>query len=129
MATQAPQTSAPRARGPQPTRPLRSAFDDPLLQAFCKEYAARQAENDVKATDASNRWLRRKAWLTAYMERNAHLYGTEHARREKFKIDWELNDAMDAWSWHTREAARCHAAIETKLRMAELNDRIHGVRR
>lgn len=128
MATQAPQTSAPRPRGPQPTRPLRSAFDDPLLQAFVNEYADRQAENDVKATEASNRWMRRKAFLVAYLERNAHAYSELQARK-KMTDDYELNDAMDAWSWHAREAARCHAAIETKLRMADLYDRIHGIRR
>lgn len=113
--------TAPTQRRPQP-RP-HGPFTDPLLRAYVTEYAARQRENDEKATDASNRWLRRKAWLTAYMERNAHLYQTETARRNKMKDDYELNDAMDAWSWHTREAARCHDAIETALRMADLAER------
>lgn len=122
----APQTNAPRPRGPQPTR--RSAFEDPRLHAFVKEYGDRQAENDVAATEASNRWLRRKAFLVAYLRQNAHAY-SEIQARQKVADDWELNDAMDAWSWHAREAARCHAAIETKLRRAELHDRLYGIRR
>lgn len=120
-----PQPRSPQASRP---RPIRSAFEDPRLHAFVKEYGDRQDENDVKATEASNRWLRRKAYLTAYLERNAHAY-SELQRRQKVSDDWELRDAMDAWSWHTREAARCHAAIETKLRRADLYDRLHGIRR
>lgn len=120
-------------RKPSPTphqrrAPLRSAFDDPLFRAYVTEYADRQAENDAKATEASNRWLRRKAYLASYLERNAHVY-SELQARQKMSEDWALSDAMDAWGWHAREAARCHAAIETKFRMAQLSDRLRGVSR
>lgn len=110
--------TAPRPRSPQPG-PLRSAFDDPRLRAYLQEYAKRQRENDDKATEASNRWLKRKAYLTAYCAQAGY---SEHSTREKAKGDWELNDAMDAWSWHMREAARCHAAIDTAIKMAKLHD-------
>lgn len=116
-------TTAPRQRGQQAESQRPSAFYDPRLRAYLHEYHARQRENDEKATEASNRWLRRKAFLVAYMAQNPHLYGTEAAQREKMANDWALNDAMDSWSWHQREAARCHAAIESAIRMAELSDR------
>lgn len=119
-------TQVPRQRDPQgePNRPRStSAFFDPMLRAYVTEYALRQRENDAKATEASNKWEARKAWLTLYIERNRHLYQTDTAKRDKFKGDYELQDAMDSWSWHAREAARCHDAIETTLRMAELSER------
>lgn len=117
--------TAPQQRKPQPhPRPHpQSPFLDPRLRAYVTEYADRQRENDAKATEASNRWLARKAWLVAFMEQNAHLYQTETARRDKLANDYALNDAMDAWSWHMREAARCHDAVETALRMADLAER------
>lgn len=117
----APPPRRPQAEGShQRQRP--SAFDDPRFRAYVSEYAARQRENDAKATEASNRWLARKAFLTDYMEQNPHLYGTETAKRQKCRDDYVLNDAMDAWSWHMREAARCHDAIETAVTMARLAD-------
>lgn len=120
----ATQTAVPRPRGPQdqPTRST-SAYLDPMLRAYVFEYAERQRQQDAKATAASNKWEARKAWLNAYMDRNKHLYQTETSRRNKTDADYELKDAMEAWSWHTREAARCHDAIETTLRMAELSER------
>lgn len=116
-----PQQAAPSQRRPQPG-PRRSALQDPLLRAYITEYAARARENDQKATEASNRWLARKAYLVAFMARNEHLYQTETAQRQKLAGDYALNDAMDAWSWHMREAARCHAAIDTAIKMAKLAD-------
>lgn len=120
----ATQTTIPGPRGPHTDRTRStSAFLDPMLRAYVHEYAKRQRESDAKATEASNKWEARKAWLIAYMERNSHLYKTDTAKRNKVSNDYELNDAMDAWSWHAREAARCHDAIETALRMAELSER------
>lgn len=116
----APPRQRPKAGEAESKAP--SAFQDPMVRAYLAEYYERQRENDEKATEASNRWLSRKAYLVAYMARNPHLYGSEAAQRDKMANDWSLNDAMDAWSWHTREAARCHAAIESTIRMAQLRD-------
>lgn len=130
-------TTPTSSRKPSPTpqqrdpgwRPGQSAFDDPKFRAYVSEYAARQAENDHRATEASNRWLKRKAWLEAYIKANEFLYQSEKAKRDKVANDWELSDAMDAWKWHGAEAQRCHNAIQTKFRMAELSDRLRGIGR
>lgn len=113
-----PKQETPRQRRPQPG-PRPSALQDPLLRAYITEYSERQRENDAKATEASNRWLRRKTFLVAYCAKNNY---SEHAARQKYRDDYELSDAMDAWSWHMREAARCHAAVDTAIKMAKLAD-------
>jgi len=61
------------------------------------EYRSLQAER------ASEKWEKRKAQLERYCDRNKY---TEEQKRNKFRIDWDLNDAMDSWNWNRREANR-----------------------
>lgn len=69
----------------------------------------------VKAGAASLKWEKRKQWLNDYMAANAANYASEKSRRDKTMGDWVLQDAMDTWNWHRREANRLAQLIQTEL--------------
>lgn len=81
-------------------------------RAYITLYWHRMRKSNEEATHASNKWQERNAFLKEYCRVNQY---TEHQTREKMRLDYALNDAMDAWSWHTREAARCESVIAMEL--------------
>jgi hypothetical protein len=93
----------------------------PFMRPDQREYVeamfARQRKCNADATEASNLWQQRSAWLDAYCDRNNY---NENSKRDKRKLDWALNDAYDKWSWNEREARRCHDAIQSVWLMIQL---------
>lgn len=88
-------------------------------RVYIINYRDRQRDANKKATEASNRWQERKAWLKAYaIENNYDL--TEKPYRDLMTNDWQLKDAMDDWKWFAGEASRCHDAIDTELKVSEV---------
>lgn len=85
---------------------------DIATREYINLYWAKKRKHDKLATAASNKWTNRKGYVTAYCKHHGY---SEFQTREKVRIDWVLNDAMDAWSWHTREAARCSEVITAEL--------------
>lgn len=79
---------------------------------YIYRYWTRQRRSNRLATEASNAWHARSNELDEICALNG-IYG--QAKRDKRKNDWDLNDAMDKWSWHEREAKRCAAAIQTEI--------------
>jgi hypothetical protein len=83
----------------------------PAQRAYVTLYGARQRKANRAATIAANKWEIRKAYLTARaIATGWDLDGKTF--RDFCKLDYGLNDAMDAWSWNEREAKRCADAID-----------------
>lgn len=85
---------------------------NPERQEYIMGMYQRQRKSNEAATVASNAWMRRKDYLSRYCEANRY---TEEQTRQKMTIDWALNDALDRWNWHRREANRCAMAIQTEV--------------
>ena len=84
--------------------------------AYIHLYYERKRKQDKLAQEASNKWEARKAHLVQRaMMSGWDLEGTKF--RETCDKDYALNDAMQAWSWHEREARRCKGVIETEMLM------------
>lgn len=82
-----------------------------------RELSFRLEQATRKADVASQQWEERRDYLTDYCAINGY---TEEQRRSKFKIDWKLNDAMDAWNWHRREANRIAQLILAEKALREM---------
>lgn len=84
--------------------------------AYIVMYHARMRKHNKKATEESGKWEARKAVLEA----RALVTGWD-LDSQKFRTlcdqDNALNDALQAWSWHEREAKRCATVIEVEERM------------
>ena len=91
----------------------------------------RYQEQTDKAESASKVWEARKAWLESYIKANIANYQGVDARRRKIKGDEKLNDAMDRYNWHQREAGRLLGMIqmETVLRQLYPNNVISDAMR
>lgn len=71
--------------------------------------------HNTVAHNASLRWQQRKAWLKEYLKVNAFNYQSEGAKRRKVQEDWDLEDAMNEWNWHRREAGRLSQIVLVEL--------------
>lgn len=79
---------------------------DLMTDAQITKLVLRIRHHNNIAQNASLAWQARKQYLKAYIKKNIGVYQSDAARREKVKGDWELQDHMDEWNWHRREAAR-----------------------
>lgn len=94
-------------------------MDDSMLRSVVLKIR----HHNTMAHNASERWLRRKAWLKAYIKHNAHSYQTEKSKRDKYADDWELEDQMSDWNWHRREAMRLEMMVQTEAAFRSLLSR------
>ena len=74
------------------------------LKVLNTVWMERMLYHSEEAILASNKWQAAKQRVTEYIATNKQNFPSAEQRRDKYKLDWGMQDAMDAWSWHERQS-------------------------
>lgn len=85
------------------------------------DMAARMRHHNQLAQKGSDLWQARKDLLAEHIQMHPANYRDPTRIREKYKEDQKLQDHMDYWNWHRREALRLATAIQTEYQLRSMN--------